>query len=247
MLTPLAVRATVPGSYGALELKQDYRRHMLAAVLIAAALHLCIVGGILLYQASLPVPVEPEGPIIYIDGSAESIPLPPIVHSTPQFDYSQPLAELTAGIPVPCPDAEVYENPHIPTKTELAQYNDAVANASQISDDATVIIKSPVVEGWPEPTEILVDGILPVLIHSEEPVYPEMAALTGQSGTVWIQALVDAEGRVRQANVLKSSGSNVGFDEAAVKAAFANVYKPAIQNGRPVPVWISYRVDFKLR
>jgi len=37
-------------------------------------------------------------------------------------------------------------------------------------------------------------------------------------------ALVDREGKVREARVAKSSGSNVGFDEAAVEAAYKCVY-----------------------
>jgi TonB family protein len=47
--------------------------------------------------------------------------------------------------------------------------------------------------------------------------------------------------------VAKSSGSNVGFDEAAVEAALQCIYKPAIQNGQPVAVWVTYPVEFKLK
>ena len=65
------------------------------------------------------------------------------------------------------------------------------------------------------------------------------------TGLVWVKALVDKEGNVRQAMVLKSSGTQA-FDDAAVAAAYKNKFKPGIQNGRPVAVWVSYKVEFKL-
>ncbi len=36
------------------------------------------------------------------------------------------------------------------------------------------------------------------------------------------------------------------LDDAAVASAYKYKYKPAIQNGRPVGLWVSYKVDFKL-
>ena len=45
--------------------------------------------------------------------------------------------------------------------------------------------------------------------------------------------------------VAKSSGTQ-SLDEAAVAAATDNVFKPGIQNGRPVNVWVSYKVEFTL-
>jgi len=38
----------------------------------------------------------------------------------------------------------------------------------------------------------------------------------------------------------------MGFEEAAVKAAYKCRYRPAIQNGNPIGVWISYTVEFVL-
>jgi TonB family protein len=84
------------------------------------------------------------------------------------------------------------------------------------------------------------------MIREEKPLYPEMAQLTERSGIVWVQALVDKDGKVRDARILKPSGANVGFEDAAIEAAYKNLYKPAIQNGRPVSVWVSYKVEFKM-
>ena len=39
-------------------------------------------------------------------------------------------------------------------------------------------------------------------------------------------------------------GEGAAAEEAAVKAAYKCRFKPAIQNGRPVAVWVSYQVEF---
>jgi TonB family protein len=57
--------------------------------------------------------------------------------------------------------------------------------------------------------------------------------------------LVDKDGNVRDALVLKSSGT-ASLDEAAVEASYDCKFKPGIQNGRPVACWVTYRVEFVL-
>ncbi len=64
-------------------------------------------------------------------------------------------------------------------------------------------------------------------------------------GIVWIKALVDKQGEVRKAMVDKSSGHQL-LDDAALKAAYLNEYKPATQKDKPVAVWVKYQVNFEL-
>jgi len=107
------------------------------------------------------------------------------------------------------------------------------------------VVDIPLEEYFPTAEEFVAVEEMPVTIHFEKPPYPEMAALTNKTGVVWIKAPVNKEGRVRDAVIVKPSGSNVGFEEAAIDAAYKNIYKPAIQNGKPVAVWVSYKVEFK--
>jgi len=46
--------------------------------------------------------------------------------------------------------------------------------------------------------------------------------------------------------LVKESGANAGFEEAALKAARKRKYRPALQNGQPVAVWVTYKKIFKL-
>lgn len=78
------------------------------------------------------------------------------------------------------------------------------------------------------------------------PVYPETARANAIEGVVWIRALVDENGKVIEAKVAKNSGKNCGFEEAALEAAKKCEYAPAISSGKPVAVWITYKVKFSL-
>jgi TonB family protein len=77
------------------------------------------------------------------------------------------------------------------------------------------------------------------------PKYPHDAVQAGQGGLVWIKALVGSDGRVWNAVVYRSSGIP-SLDHAALEVAYQNEFKPAIQNGRTVSMWVTYKVEFKL-
>ena len=97
----------------------------------------------------------------------------------------------------------------------------------------------------PAPDEFVPVEIYPEMIFQQAPEYPRLAKQAGITGVVWVRALVDKEGNVRNSMVHKSSGT-ASLDEAAVAAAYKNKFKPGIQNGRPVNCWVSYKVVFEL-
>ncbi len=78
------------------------------------------------------------------------------------------------------------------------------------------------------------------------PKYPEVAQEAGIEGTVHVQVFVDKKGRVQKVNILKGI-PNTGLDEAAVEAIRKTRFKPAKQRERPVGVWITFPVVFKLK
>jgi protein TonB len=114
-------------------------------------------------------------------------------------------------------------------------------------------------EYLPEPDEFIAVEQNPVMIYEEVPVYPKTAKKAGLEATVWIKALVNRKGEVAKAFVYKSprskdntdvaslkSTSKAGFEESALKAAYKCKYKPAVKNGQPVAVWVTYSVKFTL-
>lgn len=233
--------------YGAWELKRVYQRHMLLATLLAVAVYASAFAGMLLYRylaiGKEAATAPPETETITVD----MLPTPTMVHRTPVLG-SAPQATLpTIGIPVPAPDEQVTEAVRFPTQAELAELS--MGDLSAGMNDGAILLDSVAVnigEYIPEPGEFVAVEELPRLVHAEPAIFPEMARLTGREGSVTVLALVGVDGMVRRVQIGKSSGANVGFDEAAAAAVSLYRFRPAIQNGRPVNVWVSQRIDFKL-
>src|SRR3989304_3493194 len=58
----------------------------------------------------------------------------------------------------------------------------------------------------------------PVMTVSTTPVYPDSAQNNNIEGTVWVKALVDDNGAVVEAKIVKCSARDCGFEEAALEA-----------------------------
>ena len=97
----------------------------------------------------------------------------------------------------------------------------------------------------PAVDEFVAVEIPPEMIHQVAPVYPHWVQEAGMEGRVWVKALVCKDGTVRDAVVAKSSGFP-SLDKAALQAAKYNRFKPGIQNGKPINLWVTYKVDFVL-
>ncbi|MCZ0934329.1 MAG: TonB family protein [Gemmatimonadetes bacterium] len=64
------------------------------------------------------------------------------------------------------------------------------------------------------------------------------------AASVWL--LVRTDGRVEATAVQVSSGDQV-FDAAAVRAARALLFSPALRDGRPTPVWVLREISLLMR
>lgn len=71
----------------------------------------------------------------------------------------------------------------------------------------------------------------PSILENAVPQYPEAARRSGIEGTVFVAVVVNREGKVISAEVLKGPTE---LHEAALEAARATKFKPARQNDRPV-------------
>jgi protein TonB len=137
----------------------------------------------------------------------------------------------------------------IATQTEMSQ---SIAPVLQDIEEGELIIEAPreeniVIgdEALPPPDVFIPYETPPVPIKPIVPRYPEMARMAGVEGMVMLLVLIDKDGKVRQVQVRKGIGA--GLDEAAVEAVKKVPWTPAIQNSRPVAVWMSVPVRFRLR
>jgi protein TonB len=78
------------------------------------------------------------------------------------------------------------------------------------------------------------------------PPYPATARRRGWEGKVLLRVEVSASGSVRDVVIEKSSGYSC-LDEAAQQAVYRWRFKPALQNGRPVPGQVKVPIHFNLK
>lgn len=83
----------------------------------------------------------------------------------------------------------------------------------------------------------------PRAIKQARPQYPQDAFVKKIEGTVLIEALVDAQGRVSRARVIQSVPL---LDAAALQAVYQWLFQPAIKHGRPVATIIHMPVQFRI-
>ena len=86
---------------------------------------------------------------------------------------------------------------------------------------------------------------MPELVFEASPEYPPEAKAKGIQGKVIISLRVETDGTVSKPKVAKSSGSDL-LDQAALAAADKFRFKPALRDGKPVAVWVSFAVNFVL-
>jgi TonB family protein len=93
----------------------------------------------------------------------------------------------------------------------------------------------------PEFGEYVLIDELPEALTKVPPEYSDDAKRARLEGTVLVQALVGADGRVKDTKVVKSIS---GLDGAAVAAVRQWIFKPALSKGKPVAVWVAVPVRF---
>ena len=83
----------------------------------------------------------------------------------------------------------------------------------------------------------------PRLIEKVEARFPEEARREGASGTVVVQIVIDRQGKVAGAKIVRGAGH--GFDEAALDAARKLRFEPATRDGVAIPVQLDYEIHFR--
>ena len=139
--------------------------------------------------------------------------------------------------------------PAVPIETESDDVPDDVTIESTDLDfdDALVDLPPPPPPGSEEEEEEILEFYMveqkPELVHSVAPVYPEIARKAGLTGKVFLKFLVDKTGRVSNVSVLR--GQEI-FRQAAIDAILQFKFKAAQQNDKPVSVWMTQPISFRL-
>jgi len=161
------------------------------------------------------------------------------------YKLKKSIESITETLPPTLTELEKPAEPTKPTAVPVAAASEAEVTATTI--DATNVVEVvrrtdetdiPVVPFWKV-------EVKPKPINIPVPTYPDMARTAGIEGSAVVEALVDVDGSVADARILKPSG-NASLDQAAVDAAMRAKFSPAMQRDKPVRVWVSIPFRFTL-
>jgi protein TonB len=237
---------------GSFELKRCYQKNLGLGITFSGLFHIIVVGGLLIYTniANSFTPTASPPPKTPIEIDISLIPPPPIGHDHTEQIAVSPIIDnfKTIGIPKPVPDTEATIDETFPTQEQLSMMaGRGIKDLLGSETGESIVIKISPEEYLPPSGEYVHREEEPVPINEVKPEYPSLAREAGIEGVVWVEVLVDKNGDVRDARIIKPSGSSAGFEEAAIKAAYQTKWKPALNNNQPVAVRVTYPVYFRLR
>ncbi len=147
--------------------------------------------------------------------------------------------------PIEVPDADVEDEIELDLNMDL-DLNEAPTNLPPPPPPPS----EPEPEPEPEPEIFVIVEDPPQLIGGLEGLqsriqYPELARRAGIEGTVFVQFVVDENGRVQDPVCVRDPGG--GTCEEALRAVRTSEFQPGRQRGRAVKVRFSLPVRFRLR
>jgi periplasmic protein TonB len=84
----------------------------------------------------------------------------------------------------------------------------------------------------------------PEVLYQVEPEFSEEARKAKFMGSVLVGLVVDTSGRPQSVHIVRGVG--MGLDEKAMEAVRQYKFKPAMENGKPVPVELNVEVNFQI-
>lgn len=157
----------------------------------------------------------------------EALPLPKTV----------PLAKIAPPeLPqVPVPVVQIATQPNVISVTQ------AVVPVANVPAPVAAVSAPPApVSSTPKTITSGVEYIQP-----PQPIYPAMSRKMGEQGKVILLVLINENGKPGQVQVKTSSGS-ARLDEAGRQAAMRAIYKPYLEDGHAVAVYVIVPLNFQL-
>jgi protein TonB len=229
-LTPLLHLQPFPAGSASLLLRRG------GAVALVVAVHFLALS--MVTRSSTPALAPPVIRTIYASvinepapapaASAAPTPPPPVAPVTPAPVAVQPVAR-------PKPVAK----PHVMQHPVAAAATTAPAT---ISTAAAAPVVAQIPAPPPQP-KTLTRGV--EYVHEPQPEYPDSAREEGHEGTVILRVLVDEHGKPGAVDIVRSSGFG-NLDEAGRAAVRSALFKPHLEEGHAVSVYVIVPLRFQL-
>jgi len=183
-------------------------------------------------------------------GHPRPLPRPERPEPTPQPTHPVQPTDATVPTNVPLPTADA------PSPTNGTDPSDGTDSSDPSSgcpgclpgpgDGPTTPGEAPSIgTGDDAPIPVTVGMTRPEILKRVQPRYTDIARKAGVQGSVLVEAIIDTQGRVTDARVLR--GLPMGLDQEAVNAILQWRFTPAYQGSRPVKVYFTLTVNFAIQ
>ncbi len=218
------------------------RRAFFTTVAFIFCIILLVVGYVQFsqwqYQRKLKLLGQNLGKKVVVVSYAQLGP-PPSIQGADAVTPTTGAARASApsvGVPKPVPDALAQQE----TSPDQASIS-GITNVGPGTGDANVVVDTTI----PAINAYVPHEVEPKFLYKPPLVYPEAARSFSYEGTVFIKALLDLDGSIMRIAVVKSSGFPI-LDSAAVDYIEKAKFSPALQQKKPVRVWIGQTITFQL-
>ena len=234
--------------YGSLELSRQVGPNLLRGLAGSVLLHACVVTALFVMAVvntsdrgtigPLPPPIE------ILPAFPRPVVQPKIIRDLPA---PKPPDVITKPVPVPNDPTLTVDDPKPTGPVGIPGPDDVMGTGTKpidaIPPNATVIIDDEI----PDENIFIAREFEPVALDiNPRPAYPELAFLSGISGKVVMKVFVDKQGNVGKWRVFSVNPAGLGFEEAVEKVIPKWKFTPAIQQDRPVGVWVSLPFKFSI-
>ena len=214
---------------------------------LSIAAHIAVAAVVivvpLMATDALPAPSRMLASFV---ATAPPPPPPPVAPAAPQQKQQTSPDSNPDAAPLNAPDKIADEAPPSPPPLGTVAEGGLPGPFGASTGTTTGLVPPPPPPPAPALTKPLpVGGDIkpPAKIKDVPPVYPRIAQENRVSGTVIIQATIGVDGRVTNAQLLKSVPL---LDDAALTAVRQWRFTPTRLNGVPIPVLMTVTVAFRL-
>ncbi len=227
-------------------LKKIYDFNLTRGLIIALAFHFTVI--FMYYAGAVLLKSEEIKTVKFIDANElyNAPPLQEVVPPAVRIDKTE-TTEPATGVPLIVPDDEAKPDQTFLTQEEIkTQISSAPVSYGGDEGEVTVDISRSIEQLSRDPgiDEFVPVQQMPIIINKVRPEYPNLARQANMEGKIILKGLIDENGTVTRVVVL---GGDDIFRDAAVDALYRTKFKPAINGGRAVKVWITYPFIFKLK
>lgn len=150
------------------------------------------------------------------------------------------VAPPSIGVPEPVPDFQAPTTTIASTEEMNAALDPMTIGDGGSGDSIVVNLEG---DRDPSPDDFVAYEEPPALINMPSPVYPDLARTAEVEAVVQVQVQVGKDGKVSEAIV---KAGHPMLNDAAIAAVKQSTWRPALQQHKPVAVWVIVPIRFSL-